>query len=70
LRIDPCIPPSWPGFRATRRFRGRTIQIEVQNPAGVSRGVKSLTLNGEALDGDLVPAERLGDTNLVVALLG
>ncbi len=26
LRIDPCIPSTWSGFKATRRFRERTIQ--------------------------------------------
>ncbi len=70
LRIDPCIPSTWPGFRATRRFRGRTIQIEVRNPAAVCRGVQSLALNGEAMAGNLVPADCLLDTNSVVVILG
>ena len=70
LRIDPCIPSTWRGFKATRRFRGRTIQIEVKNPNDVCRGVKSLTLNGETLTGNLVPAERLGDQNQVKVVLG
>jgi len=70
LRIDPCIPSSWPGFTAERRFRGRRVRIEVRNPEGVCRGVRSLTLNGKALPGSLVPAERLGETNEVVVTLG
>ena len=69
LRIDPCIPSTWPGFTATRRFRGRTVQIEVKNPNGVCRGVKSLTLNGEVLPGNLVPADKLGEKNSVVIIL-
>ena len=40
LRIDPCIPTSWPGFTAKRTFRGKALDIEVQNPSGMSRGVK------------------------------
>jgi N,N'-diacetylchitobiose phosphorylase len=70
LRIAPCIPSTWPGFKATRRFRGRTIRIEVKNPSGVCRGVKTLTLNGEALDGDLIPADKLRDDNEVEVVLG
>jgi N,N'-diacetylchitobiose phosphorylase len=70
LRIDPCIPSTWEGFKATRRFRGRTIRIEVKNPHGVCGGVESLTLNGETLAGNLVPADRLEMDNHVVAVLG
>jgi len=70
LRIDPCIPSDWRGFTATRRFRGRTVQIEVKNPDSVCRGVKSLTLNGETLDGNLLPADMLGSQNQVKVILG
>jgi N,N'-diacetylchitobiose phosphorylase len=70
LRIDPCIPSTWEGFKATRCFRGRTIRIEVKNPHGVCGGVESLTLNGETLAGNLVPADRLEMDNHVVAVLG
>jgi len=70
LRIDPCIPSTWNGFRATRRFRGRTIEITVENPQGVCRGVQSLTLNGETLSGNLVPVDRLEEQNRVEVVLG
>jgi cellobiose phosphorylase len=70
LRIDPCIPGAWKGFKATRRFRGRTVQIDVKNPSGVCRGVKSLTLNGQPLPDNLVPADRLGEQNKVEVVMG
>jgi N,N'-diacetylchitobiose phosphorylase len=70
LRIDPCIPSSWPGFKATRKFRNKTIKIEIQNPKNVCRGVKSLTLNGRLLPGNLVPQDQLGIQNQVVVVLG
>jgi N,N'-diacetylchitobiose phosphorylase len=70
LRIDPCIPSTWAGFKATRRFRDRTIEIEVSNPSGVCRGVQSLILNGERLIGTLIPAGKLGDYNRVKVILG
>jgi N,N'-diacetylchitobiose phosphorylase len=70
LRIDPCIPSAWDGFRATRRFRGRTIRIEVKNPNGVCRGVETLLLNGKVLAGNLISADQLGDCNKVTVILG
>jgi N,N'-diacetylchitobiose phosphorylase len=70
LRIDPCIPSTWAGFRARRRFRGRSVRIEVKNPQGVCRGVRVLTLNGEALRDNLVPVGRLGEQNQVEVILG
>jgi cellobiose phosphorylase len=70
LRVDPCIPSDWEGFKARRRFRGQTIEIEVKNPEGVCRGVRSMTLNGRALKGNLVPADLLGERNRVEAVLG
>ena len=70
LRIDPCIPSTWPGFTATRSFRGKRVHVEVQNPSGVCRGVKSLTLDGEPLDGNLLLAARLRDGAKIVAVLG
>lgn len=70
LRIDPCIPAAWPGFSATRRFRGKTIEIEVQNPKGVCKGVESVKLNGSPLPGNLLPIELLADLNKVVVVMG
>ncbi|MCK9523795.1 MAG: N,N'-diacetylchitobiose phosphorylase [Proteobacteria bacterium] len=70
LHIDPCIPSTWPGFTAKRRFRDCDIAIEVKNPSGVCRGVTSLTLNGESLPGTAIPAAKLKAQNTVVVVLG
>lgn len=70
LRIDPCIPKNWPGFTVRRTFRGKTLEIEVRNPDGVSMGVRSLTVDGIALPGNLVPLEKLAEGSKVVAVLG
>lgn len=70
LRIDPCIPKTWPGFTMTRVFRGKRLKIEVRNSAGVNRGVKLLTLDGQPLEGNLVPVEKLKDGAKIVAELG
>jgi cellobiose phosphorylase len=70
LRIDPCIPANWSGFKAARQFRGKIIEIDVKNPNGVCKGVKSLTLNGQHLSGTLIPVETLVEINQVVVELG
>jgi N,N'-diacetylchitobiose phosphorylase len=70
LRIDPCIPSDWKGFKATRAFRGKRVSVEVTNPAGVQKGVKKLVLNGEPLAGNFIPAEKLAAENRVTVEMG
>ena len=70
LRIDPCIPPSWPGFRVRRRFRGADYDIEVLNPEGVSSGIRSLSVDGRQINADVVPVATVGTTVQVQVVLG
>ena len=70
LRIDPCVPHDWDGFEVTRRFRGATYRIRVSNPEHVSKGVASLTVNGEAVDGALIPLQSAGTTCEVDVVMG
>ena len=53
LLIAPVIPKSWSGFKATRKFRGVTYDIEVQR-AGDGNQV-SLEVDGAPMPGTLVP---------------
>jgi cyclic beta-1,2-glucan synthetase len=50
LRLDPCIPKTWPRFRVTVRFRSAHYNILVENPDGVCRGIVAITVD-EAADG-------------------
>jgi len=70
LIIDPCIPESWEGFRITRNFRDAVYQIEVKNPDHVSKGVKSITVNGQTIDGPVIPIFSEGSENQVKILMG
>jgi cellobiose phosphorylase len=54
LRVDPCIPSKWDGFKATRKFRGATYHITVNNPRHVCRGVEKITINGKPAEGSLI----------------
>ena len=55
LAIDPCLPASIKGFTCERLFRGVCYHISVENPEGVSKGVRQLFLNGVAIEGTVVP---------------
>jgi cellobiose phosphorylase len=70
LTIDPCIPADWKGFKATRTFRGKRVNVEVTNPRGVQKGVKRLVLNGETLEGNFIPAGKLAAENEVLVEMG
>ena len=65
-----CRPSRRSSFlKQGRRFRGKMIHIEVQNPHKVCRGVRSLSLNGEEIPGNLIPADKLRDHNQVKVIL-
>lgn len=70
LKVDPCIPSAWDGFEITRVFRGDTYVIKISNPNHVSKGVKSITLNGAAVEGIVIPPVGDGGTHEVVVVLG
>ncbi len=70
LRIDPCIPAEWPGFTAMRHFRGATYDIQVLNPSGKNKGVASVVVDGEPIDGNLLPVYPEGSTHKVEVVLG
>jgi cellobiose phosphorylase len=55
LRIDPCIPKKWEEFSVYRKFRGTSYNIVVKNPKKVSRGVKSILVDGKKIVGNLIP---------------
>ena len=51
LRIDPCIPGSWPRFEITLRHGASRYEVVVENPQGVQRGIASAELDGVAIAG-------------------
>ena len=70
LRIDPSIPHAWDGLNAKRQFRGATYDIKVKNPDHVCKGIKSVTVDGNAIDGNLIPAFSDGATHNVEVIMG
>jgi cyclic beta-1,2-glucan synthetase len=51
LLVDPCVPKAWPGFEIVFRYHSTHYEIAVENPYGVSRGVKHAELDGTELPG-------------------
>ncbi|MBN2201474.1 N,N'-diacetylchitobiose phosphorylase [bacterium] len=70
LRIDPCIPKKWKGFTVERIFRGNKIRIRVENPNGVEKGVTRVVLNGETIEGNLIPVLKMKAGNDAVVTMG
>jgi len=61
LRVDPCIPSAWDGFRVTRKFRGSQMRITVHNEKHVSKGVVKMTVDGQSVEGNLAPLQNSGE---------
>jgi cyclic beta-1,2-glucan synthetase len=49
LDLSPCIPSSWPGFEVDYRFGNSMYHIRVENPDGVSTGIRTVTLDGNQM---------------------
>ena len=70
LKVDPCIPHTLPGFTVTRRYRGAVYHITVDNSAAVQHGVKSVTMDGKAIEGNLLPLAPAGTDVTVQVVMG
>ena len=70
LEIAPSIPSAWDGFTIEKTFRGKKLNINIDNSAHVESGVVKLIVNGEELAGNYLPEEKLADVNDVVAVMG
>jgi cellobiose phosphorylase len=68
LIVNPCIPANWDGFKIHRKFRGTEYQIEVTNPNHVSKGVKELWVDGEKIEGNVIPVQKKVGCNVKVIL--
>ena len=55
LSLNPCIPSDMEEFKIRRYFRGAWYNITFQNPEHREKGISSLTVNGTAVEGNLIP---------------
>jgi len=70
LKIDPCIPRDWPGFKLTYQFGITRYLVTVENPDGVNQGVQRVILDGKTLADNQIPLSQDGRQHEVQVLLG
>jgi cyclic beta-1,2-glucan synthetase len=70
LEIDPCIPTDWEGYEITYRHGEASYHIRVDNPDGVSTGVKEMVLDGQEQSGAAIPLEDDGEEHHVQIVMG
>ena len=70
LMVDPCLPHTLGGFSLTRRYRGATYRITVENPAQVEYGVKSVSVDGKPIEGQVLPLLPAGAACEVRVVMG
>jgi cellobiose phosphorylase len=68
LKIDPSIPSDWKHFEVIRTYRGAVLRIEIDNPDGVSKGVKEILLDGKKLEGNVIPPKEKGEYKVSVRM--
>jgi cellobiose phosphorylase len=72
LRVDPVPPASWPGFTATRRFRGAEYRITVRRAGTLDSGLAEsagVRVNGRQIAGTLLPLAPPGESVAVEVVL-
>ena len=67
LEINPCISSEWKEYNVKRKFRGANYDITIQNPNGICKGVKSITVDGKMIEGNVVKHQP-GNHEIIVVM--
>ena len=70
LKIDPCVPHTWDGYKVSRKFRGAVYDVDIKNPSHVCRGVKKVTVDSIEIEGNVLPVFGDGKNHAVEVILG
>lgn len=54
VTIEPCIPKDWKTITICRVYQGKKLNITVENPNGMNKGVHQLKVNGKIVDGNFI----------------
>ncbi len=57
LKLDPCLPKELKEVVITRKFRGSTYDIHIENLSGDEKGSVIVKLDGQQLDSCILPAD-------------
>lgn len=69
IKIAPSIPSDWKELSISKTFRGKKLNIKIENPDGAETGYKSVTLNGEALESNYIAEDKLQAENDIVIVM-
>lgn len=69
ITIDPCIPADWNSVFVKRKFRGKWLEINIENSTKAQKGVRQLFVNGVKVEGNIISMELLKETNEVKVYL-
>ena len=70
LAIDPCLPASIKGFTCERLYRGTRYRITVEKPGGVSKGIRSVVVDGKTITGNVIPLDAARTERNVTVVMG
>ena len=68
LTIDPCLTQQIPQARVKRTFRGAVYNIMLDNSDGRCRGAMSMRVDGEAIEGNVLPVFDSGTHSVEVVI--
>lgn len=69
MRICPSVPSGWSHLELRKRFRGKWLEIRIENPDGRESGCACLTLNGVLCPDGLIRETDLKEENTVIVRL-
>jgi cellobiose phosphorylase len=70
LSVDPCVPSGFGDFTVTRQFREGKYDIRVINSDNVEKGVKQITVDGQKIEGCVIPYVKGKEKYDVEVLMG
>lgn len=69
LLIDPCIPSDWKKYKVIRRFRDAIYELTFENPESGTGKVKTITIDGKTIKGNILPVKNDRSTYNVRVIL-
>ncbi|WP_026495617.1 GH36-type glycosyl hydrolase domain-containing protein [Butyrivibrio sp. WCD3002] len=69
LSVDPCVPAEFGDFELVRKYRGATYNISVKTN-GAQKGIQKLIVNGNEINGTVIPYDPSVKEYTVEAIMG
>lgn len=67
--VNPNIPADWKNLNVVRKYQGRTLNISIDNNAGVNNGVKELKINGIPFTGEWIDVSQFSESTLAIEVV-